>query len=339
MKSTIVVTGASGFIAQQLILDLLEAGHHVRGTVRSQAKGILVKQTLEKHSQFADNFECFEADLEKDEGWTEAFQSASIIHHVASPVPTQAPEHPDDIIRPAKEGTLRVLQAASRADVKRVVLTSSIAAVVYGSSPHSTFTEDDWTDPSSLKECPPYPASKTLAEQAAWDYVRNVDESIKLTVVNPAVVFGPVLSKNVKTSISIISLIFDGHLPAIPNIGFHITNVKDVSKVHIHVMENEHTYDQRYIVADKYYTLKEIADILRTNFPDNAKKIPKLTMPDFFIHFFSLFSKDMKLLSYELSKKRNVSSQKVTQLLGENLISAEESILASAKSLIDQQKN
>lgn len=206
MSSKVLVTGASGFIAQQLILDLLEAGHEVRGTVRSAAKGGQLKESLAPHNEAVAAVELVEADLESDEGWDAAVAGVDVIHHVASPFPLASPKDPDDLIRPAREGALRVLRAARAADVERVVLTSSAAAVAYGKSDGlpGTLTEEHWTDPNDAADTTPYVLSKTLAERAAWEYVTGQGRGIALTTINPVGVFGPIRSAQVKDRKSVV---------------------------------------------------------------------------------------------------------------------------------------
>ena len=334
MPQTVLVTGASGFIAQQLILDLLEAGHSVRGTVRSLAKGDAVRDALGKHSPRAGDLDLVAADLEGDEGWAEAVRGVDVVHHVASPFPLGAPKDPDELIRPAREGTLRVLRAAHAEGVGRVIVTSSCAAIAYGHDelPES-FTEADWSRPENAKDCGPYAASKTLAERAAWDYVANEGQGIGLTAINPVGVYGPVLSDQVKTSVGIVLQMLEGGFPAAPNVGIQIVDVRDVSAAHIHAMNDPSTIGERYILADAFFTMSELADVLRDACPDRASKLPRFGLPDVVVRLLALVNGDMKTLAMELGKRRIASSAKVRALLGRDLIPAEEAIRATAESL------
>ena len=336
MTATALVTGASGFIAQQLILDLLEQGHGVRGTVRSPAKGGALKKALAEHTDRAAELELVEADLDSDRGWAEAVAGVDVIHHVASPFPLGVPKHPDDLIRPAREGTLRVLRAAREAGVKRVILTSSFAAIGYGWGDRlpELLTEEHWSNPDNAADCPPYPASKTLAERAAWDYVQGEGQGLQLTVINPVGVYGPILSEQVRTSVGVVADLMKGKFPALPAVGLQLVDVRDVSAAHIAAMNDPASIGERYIVADGFCDMKHIAQVLREAHPERASKIPTRGMPDFLVRLIALFNRDMKTIALELGKRRMGSSEKVKKLLGRDLIPAEDAVRATAETLI-----
>ncbi len=334
--SKTLVTGASGFIAQQLILDLLEQGHEVRGTVRSAAKRDALKQALAAHSDRARDLELVEADLERDEGWAEAVDGVDAIHHLASPFPLAVPKNPDDLIRPARDGALRVLRAAKAAGVSRVVLTSSGAAIAYGvrGAMPERFTEADWTDTTHAADCRPYIASKTIAERAAWDFVADEGQGIELTAINPVAVFGPIRSAEVKTSVDIIARMLDGRLPMLPNAGIQVVDVRDVSAAHIAAMNDPAAIGERYIVADAFRTMRAVADVLHAAYPERTK-IPRRGMPDFLVRALALVNGEVKAIASELHKQRILSSEKVQKLLGRDLIAADDAIRASAETLIE----
>ncbi len=335
MTTTALVTGASGFIAQQLILDLLEQGHGVRGTVRSPAKAGALKKALAEHTARAAELELVEADLDSDRGWAEAVAGVDVIHHVASPFPLGVPKHPDDLIRPAREGTLRVLRAAKEAGVKRVILTSSFAAVGYGWGDRlpALLTEEHWSDPDNAADCPPYPASKTLDERAAWDYVSGEGQGLQLTVINPVGVYGPILSEQVRTSVGVVADLMKGKFPALPAVGLQLVDVRDVSAAHIAAMNDPASIGERYIVADEFRWMREMAEVLRAAHPER-RKIPRRGMPDFLVHALALVSGDVKTIASELHKKRVLSSEKVRKLLGRDLVPTDDAIRASAETLI-----
>src|SRR6202140_4756259 len=215
--STVLVTGGSGFIASHAILQLLAAGHQVRTTVRSlKREGDVRKMLKVGGAERSDRLSFIAADLEYDEGWPEAVAGCEYVLHVASPLPAHVPKHEDDLIVPAREGTLRVLRAAREAGVKRVVLTSSFAAIGYGHKVRETpFNETDWTDPNG-DDVAPYTKSKTLAERAAWDFLAREGGSLELSVVNPVAVFGPVLGPDYPASIQLILRMLDGGMPRCP---------------------------------------------------------------------------------------------------------------------------
>ncbi|MCP5054134.1 MAG: NAD-dependent epimerase/dehydratase family protein, partial [bacterium] len=200
--TTVLVTGASGFIAMHCVLQLLEQGYRVRGTLRTPSRETSLRQTFQKHVEAGHRLEFMTADLTQDEGWDEAARGCRYVMHVASPVPLKKPKHEDELIIPAREGTLRVLKASAVAGVKRVVLTSSVAAILYGHPRDGSkiFNENDW---SKIDEkIGAYPKSKTMAERAAWDFVNNQqgEEKMELAAINPGVVLGPVLDEDYGTS-------------------------------------------------------------------------------------------------------------------------------------------
>ncbi|MGH0037954.1 MAG: NAD-dependent epimerase/dehydratase family protein [Myxococcota bacterium] len=330
-----LVTGASGFIAQQLILDLLEQGHSVRGTVRSAAKGDALKAALGAHSDRASEIEIALADLESDHGWADAVAGIDVVHHLASPFPMAVPRDPDELIRPARDGALRVLRAAARAGVGRVVLTSSGAAVAYGveGPMPERFTEADWTDPAHTADCRPYVASKTVAERAAWDYVAGEGRGVALTTIQPVAVLGPIRSAQVKTSVDLVARMLDGRLPLLPNAGIQVVDVRDVAAAHIAAMNDPAAIGERYIVADAFRTMKEMAAVLREAYPGN-RKIPSRAMPDLLVKALALVNAEVKTIASELHKRRILSSEKVRKLLGRDLIGVDDAIRASAETLV-----
>ncbi len=337
MTKTVLVTGASGFIAQQLILDLLDKGYQVRGTVRSLAKGNVLKDALRPHNVKIDEMELVECDLESDKGWDEAVAGVDVIQHLASPFPMSVPKDPNDLIRPARDGALRVLKAAKKAGINRVIMTSSFAAVGYGWGDDlpEVCTEEHWTNPNNTADCRPYMQSKTLAERAAWEYVEGEGKGIQLTAINPVAVFGPIRSEQVKTSVGVVAQLMGGKIPALPNVGIQVVDVRDVSAAHIATMENDESIGERYILADEFFSMKECSQVLKEAFPNYADKLPTRSMPDFLVKLIALFSADMKSMVTELNKRRMGSSDKVKQLLGRDLIPGRDAFIASGETLID----
>lgn len=246
-----------------------------------------------------------------------------------------APKSADDLIRPAREGALRVLRAAKAAGVERVVLTSSCAAIAYGRDElPEKLTEADWTNPNDTRDCTAYVQSKTLAERAAWEFVNGEGKGMELTCINPVAVLGPIRSAQVKTSVGIVAQLMTGKFPALPNAGIQVVDVRDVSAAHLKAMDDPATIGERYILADRFYWLKDFARVLREAYPDRAAKIPTRGLPDFVVRLLALFSGDMRTIAKELGKRRFSSSEKVRKLLGRDLIPGDEAIRASAQTLI-----
>jgi nucleoside-diphosphate-sugar epimerase len=214
------------------------------------------------------------------------------------------------------------------------VLTSSGAAVAYGRRGPlpERFTEADWTDPTYTPDCRPYIASKTIAERAAWDYVAGEGRGIELTAINPVAVLGPIRSAQVKTSVDIVARLLDGRLPLLPNVGIQVADVRDVSAVHIAAMNDPATIGERFIVADEFRWIREMADLLREAYP--ARRIPSRRMPDLLVRALALVSAEVKTIASELGRRRILSSEKARKLLGRDLIDADDAIRASAETLI-----
>jgi nucleoside-diphosphate-sugar epimerase len=250
MSQTVLVTGGSGFIGSHCMLRLLAAGHQVRTTVRSLKREVEVRALLrEAGVEAGDRVTFIAADLENDAGWPEAVAGCEHVLHVASPLPPNVPKHEDELIVPAREGTLRVLRASRNAGVKRVVLTSSFAAIGYGHEQRKTpFNETDWTDPNG-GDVSAYAKSKTLAERAAWDFIAAEGGDLELSVINPVGVFGPVLGPDYSASILIVQRLMDGALPGCPQLYFGIVDVRDVADLHIRAMTHPAAKGERFLAV------------------------------------------------------------------------------------------
>lgn len=334
--STVLVTGGSGFIGSHTILQLLAAGHVVRTTVRDPSREPEVRAILlNAGAQPELSLTFFVADLEKDEGWTEAAAGCDYVLHVASPFPSKVPQDENDLIRPAREGTLRVLRAARAAGVKRVVLTSSFAAIGYGHPAQSApFTENDWTDPNS-PDALPYAKSKTLAERAAWDFIAREGGSLELATVNPVGVFGPVLGPDLSTSILIVQRMLQGAVPGLPKLWFGAVDVRDVASLHLLAMTHPAARGERFLaVAGDFVSMLDIANILRAHLGPVAAKVPTRQIPNWLVRLAALRDPAVKQILPELGKRKNATSAKAQRLLGWSPHTAEQSILATADSLL-----
>jgi nucleoside-diphosphate-sugar epimerase len=334
--STVLVTGGSGFIGSHCILQLFAAGHQVRTTVRNLNREGDVRDMLQEGG--ADpgaDLSFFAADLESDAGWPEAVAGCDYVLHVASPFPANIPKHEDDLIRPAREGALRVLRASRDAGVKRVVLTSSFAAIGYGHMPQGApFTESDWTDPEG-DDVAPYPKSKTLAERAAWDFMAREGGSLELSVVNPVLVLGPALGADNSTSILIVEKLMDGSMPGCPRLQFGVVDVRDVADLHLRAMTHPAARGERFLaVAGDFMSMLEIAKVLKQNLGDAARRVPTRELPDWLLRVLSIFDPRIKQVLPELGKTKNATNEKAKRLLGWAPRSNEESIIAAGESLV-----
>lgn len=331
---TVLVTGATGFIASHLILNLLDKGYDVRGTARSALKAKRLNEVLSAYAGREINIPIVEADLQSDAGWDDAVNGVSYVQHVASPFPATIPKDPDELIVPARDGALRVLRAAKAAGVKRVVMTSSMAAIAYGwgDKRPAVLTEDHWSDPDNLKDNTAYARSKTIAEKAAWDYVRGEGEGLELAVINPVAVLGPAMSDDVSSSLQMVSQPLEGKLPAYPKLSFGIIDVRDVAEAHVRAMTLPEAAGERFLLGDKVMWMSEMGDVLREAFPD--RKLPSGTLPNWVVKLVSYINPPLKQILPELGKTRSFSNEKLRTVLGITPVASEDAIRASAESLI-----
>lgn len=334
MSKLVLVTGITGYIAKHTALQLLQAGFEVRGSLRSLAKGDQVKSTLERHGADTSKLSFVEGDLTKDQGWAEACQGCSYVLHLASPFPLEQPNEREALVPMARDGALRVLRAASSADVERVVFTSSLVSVMYRANRPARLTvgESDWTDPD-WGPVTPYIISKTRAERAAWDWAEESGFKDRLTVVNPGFVQGPALDKNLGTSLEVIRMMLSGAYPAVPRAGYPMVDVRDLSALLVAAMEAEGVQGRRLLAASDFVTLIEMASHLREKLGAKAKKAPKFTLPDFVVKFVSKFDKSLQPILPELGVTCEVDNQYVTKLTGIEFRSGLEATLAAAESL------
>jgi nucleoside-diphosphate-sugar epimerase len=334
--STVLVTGGSGFIGAHCILQLLSAGHRVRTSVRNLNRESDVRKMLKQGgADPGDQLSFVAADLEKDAGWPEAVAGCDYVLHVASPLPPSVPKNEDELIIPAREGTLRVLRASRDARVKRVVLTSSFGAIGYGHEEQAApFTENDWTDVNG-EGVYAYIKSKTIAERAAWDFIAKEGGALELSVINPVGVFGPVLGPDYSASILIVQRLMDGAIPGCPKLYFGEVDVRDVADLHLHAMAHPAANGERFLaVAGDFISMLEIAQILKKGMGVAAKRVPTRELPNWMIRLASLRDPAIKLIIPELGKKKNASNEKAKRVLGWSPRSREEAILATAESMV-----
>jgi nucleoside-diphosphate-sugar epimerase len=332
----VLVTGGSGFVGAHCILQLLDAGYRVRTTVRSLGREPDVRAMLKVGGADPDaELEFFAADLTSDEGWAEAVAGVDYVLHVASPFPPTQPKNADDLIIPARAGALRVLRAARDAKVKRVVLTSSFAAIGYSAPPVGRpFDETDWTNPND--DVTPYVKSKTLAERAAWDFIATEGGGLELVVINPVGILGPALSKDVSTSIQLASRLMDGDMPGIPQIAFGIVDVRDVAGIHLLAMTNPKAAGERFLaIAGPAMYMPEVAKVLRERMGDAANKVPTRVLPNWLVRSLAVVVPPLREVLPQLGKAKEASNAKAKSVLGWKPRSNEDAIVATAQSLVD----
>ena len=334
--STVLVTGGTGFIGVHSILQLLAAGHQVRTTVRNLKREPDVRAMLKVGGvEATDRLSFFAADLESDAGWNEAVASCDYVLHVASPIPPHVPKHEDELIIPAREGALRVLRASRDAGVKRVVMTSSFAAIGYGHDEQTApFDESIWSDLNN-REIAAYPKSKTLAERAAWDFIASEGGALELSVVNPVAVFGPVLGPDYSPSILIVQKLMDGALPGCPRVSFGIVDVRDVVDLHLRAMTNPAAKGERFFaVAGENMWMLDIAKLLKERMGAAAKRVPTRQLPDMLLRLAALRDPAVKLILPELGIVKSSSNEKAKRVLGWAPRSNEDAVIATAESLV-----
>ncbi|MDL5156182.1 SDR family oxidoreductase [Actinomycetospora termitidis] len=333
-QQRVLVTGGSGFIAGHCILQLLEQGHLVRTTVRSLARQDTVRAVLaEAGLVHGENLTFVAADLTDDAGWAEAVAGCDVVLHVASPVAPGHVGNEDDVIRPAREGTLRVLRAARDGGVRRVVLTSAFHAVGFG-HPRTdhTFTEGDW----SVLDGPgmdAYGRSKTLAEQAAWEFVEG--EDLELTTMLPVAVMGPVLGRDISGSNQLVQRMLAGTLPGYPDIAIPVVDVRDVASAHLSAMTTPEAAGRRFLLSTgDAIPMRRIGATLREHLGDDAARVPTRTIPNLVVRAGALFSTELRTAAAELGHVKKVSNERARQLLGWQPRDPEEAIVTAGRSLV-----
>lgn len=333
--SKVLVTGGTGFLGAHIIVQLLDAGHEVRTTLRSMKRRDDVLAMVRNAGADPAALTMFEADLEKEDGWAKAVRGCDFVLHVASPFPAGNPSTEEEVIRPARDGALRVLRAARDAGVKRVVMTSSFAAVGYGHPSHEApFVETDWSQ-ADAPDVQPYIKSKIFAERAAWDFIDREGGVLELSVINPTGIFGPVLGPDYSSSIGIIKTMLDGHMPFAPRIYFGVVDVRDVAALHIKAMTAPEAAGERFIaVSGEPVSMYSVAAILRRKLGADAAKAPRMQLPDFLVRLMARFLPALRGVVPQLGIYRRASNVKAKRVLGWTPRPSEEAVIATATSLI-----
>jgi dihydroflavonol-4-reductase len=338
VPQTVLLTGASGYIAKHIALQLLDAGYHVRGSVRDLSRGGEVQDAVRTHLGDASDLETrltfVTLDLTSDDGWSAAMAGVDVLMHTASPFPLTPPKNEDDLIRPAVDGALRALRAAHAAGIKRVVFTSSTAAISGSALPAGdvSFDETNWTDPAD-PAAGAYVRSKTLAELAAWDFVRNEAPDMQLTTINPGFVLGAPLDAQFGTSMAVIHRLLRGKDPMLPDIGFSTVDVLDVAELHVKVIDAPETAGQRIMAVDRFLSFAEIAQAIKSAYPD--RKIPTRVAPHFAIRFVGLFDPAIKSIIPSLGRVDKTDNTRARTTLGRGMRQAPKAAVSTAKYLID----
>ena len=336
MKEQVLITGISGFIAKHIALKLLQKGYKVRGTLRTASHADVVRRALQVHGADVSGLSFINADLSSDSGWAEAAKDCAYVHHVASPFPMKQPRDRESLVPEARQGTLWVLEAARAANVHRILLTSSMVAMMYRANRPATMmvTETDWTD-SNWNQLSAYIVSKTCAEKAAWDWAEKNGWKPSLTAINPGFVLGPALDDKTGTSLDVIKLFFKGAYPALPPVHYPIVDVRDIAELHFRAMTAKDAGGRRLIGAKDTISMSEMGQILRNAFPDYAKKIPIRTLPGFFVRFLAIFDRALKSIVPDIGVKTIAENTYVIKMTGISFKSAEEAVRAAGQSLID----
>ncbi len=332
-SETVLVTGGSGFVGGWCVIEALRRGYTVSTTVRDLGRESEVRALVAKEVDPGDRLTFLAADLLGDAGWAEAVEGCDYVLHVASPFLLEQPDDANVFILPAREGTVRVLNAALDAKVKRVVLTSSIAAVMYGQSDYSVpLTEESWTDPD-FEGLNPYGRSKTIAELAAWDLVRERGAEDRLAAIQPGAIIGPVLSKDRSPSMQIVERLLSGPR-GIPRLGFNLVDVRDVAAMHLDAMTAPEAAGERFIATGPFQWMTETAKILRDHPSDAFSNVPKRQVPDFVFKTVARFNPNLRLLARQLGRRIDFSWEKAQTRLGWTPRPVEETVVETAESLI-----
>lgn len=331
---TVLVTGGSGYLGGWCVVELLRRGYRVRTTVRDLAREAEVRATVGTQADAGDRLTVLAADLLDDAGWGDAVNGCDYVLHVASPFPPVQPKDPDELIVPARDGTLRVLGASLDAGVDRIVVTSSVAAITGSGKPvHGrALAEEDWSDPDNPK-LSPYARSKTIAERAAWDFMRERGATEKLATVNPGAIIGPVLNDDRSFSLQAIERLLGG-MPGVPRIGFSFVDVRDVADLEIRAMTAPEAGGKRFVAVESFQWMADIAAVLRNRMGEAAAKVPTRTVPNLLVRGMGIFDPGIRSIIGQLGKKNELSSERARTRLGWSPRPIDDTVVECAQSLL-----
>jgi dihydroflavonol-4-reductase len=329
---TVLVTGGTGFLAGWCIVELLRRGYRVRATIRTPSREPEVHAAVASQVDPGHHLTIHQADLLSDEHWDQVVGGCDYVLHVASPLPVSQPKDPDELIAPAREGTVRVVSAALDAGVQRIVLTSSVAAI-RGGNEGMALDESVWTD-LSAEGLTPYVQSKTIAEQAAWGLASERDARDRLATVNPTVIIGPTLSDDTSASLEVIQRLLKG-MPAMPRLGFGFVDVRDVADLELRAMTSPEAGGERFVANTQWMWMSDVAEVLRQRLGARASKVPTRIAPDLLVRAMALFDGGIRSFKSSLGKRTDYRTTKAQDLLGWSPRPLDETIVESAESLID----
>ncbi len=337
MTDTVLLTGISGFLGSHIALQLLKKGYRVRGSVRNLKRSDEVRQTLENHGADIKKLEFVALDLTDDAGWSEAMDGVSYLQHVASPFVTKMPADKMELIRPAVDGTTRAIKAALTAGVERIVVTSSMAAIMYKKYHDRSipYSEKDWSD-IDAPSANAYTQSKILAEQKAWELMDAAGRRSDLATVNPSLILGPLLNKDPGTSGALVLRLLKGSIPAAPRFTFSMVDVRDVAEIHLAAMEKGEAGGKRFASASDNLSIMQMARVMKAAFPQYQSKLPKFEMPNWIVRIYALFDSDVRSNIGELGLVRLIDASAARKLLGHDFISSKDALIATTKTIIEQ---
>ncbi len=333
MGEAVLVTGGTGFIAGWCIVELLRRGYSVRTTVRSRSKEPALRAAIASAVDAGDRLSVVAADLTRDDGWGEAVAGCEYVLHVASPLGGDTSKDPNALLAPARDGTLRVLRAATKAGVKRVVMTSAAATARPRQGTDTLSDESIWADPDD-PQFDPYRRSKIIAERAAWEFMAANAGATTLTTVLPGAVFGPVLTQEKLGSVRIIQGLLAGRPPGIPRLGFFVVDVRDLADLHVRAMLSPGAAGQRFLAAGEFMWLKDIAAALRSRLGDRARNVPTRALPDVVVRLAALFVPQMRMLLRDLGRVNRLTTEKAKRVLGFSPRPATTTVVDCAESLL-----
>lgn len=333
MNKKVLLTGISGYIGNHCAVELLKNGYSVRGSLTSLSKSQKVIDAIKKEIDPKDNLEFCELDLLKDDGWDDAMKGCEFVMHVASPYINIEPKDENEYIRPAVDGTMRALNAAKSAGIKRVVLTSSMVSMLENADKSINVDSESWTNVKA-KNVSAYAKSKTLAERAAWDFINAQTDAtpMELSVVNPGPVFGPTLTGDLSgASMGMFKQMMSGKMPMVPQAAINMSDVRDIAKIHVLALENENANGKRFIVTtEEPFAFQDVAKILKSNGYD---KVSTRLAPNFLLNFIGNFDREAKSMRSFIGKTYNGDVSLTMKTFDWNPIPFKKTVLDTAKSI------